>query len=428
MNIQQALDYIHGTQRFGSKPGLEIIGMLMEKLGNPQDDLKFVHVAGTNGKGSVCAYIASVLQAQGYKTGLYISPFVDVFNERIQINREYIPDTNLAEIVEIVKGKADEIINEGKRSPTEFELVTAVALVYYKKEKCDFVVWETGLGGRFDATNVVKTTECAVITNIGYDHTAILGDTLPKIAFEKAGIIKENIDVVLYGQEKEVMDVIGEVCQKKNATLHVVTFDDINIKSSSIYGYEFDIGNYNDLKISLMGEHQIKNACVALKVCECLRNRGYIICDDNIRLGLKEAKWQARAEIVREKPLFIIDGGHNPQCAQALKELIDKHFAGIKPVFIYGTLKDKDYKTISGILFSNAKAVLTVSTQGERGMSAKELANTVKLYCKKIGIHDTIKSAIEECKKIVSDEDVVIAFGSLSFLASVRKEIIDSYM
>lgn len=427
MDAQKALEYIHGTLRFGSKPGLETIGLLTEKLGNPQDDLKFIHVAGTNGKGSTCAYIASILQAQGYKTGLFISPYVDVFNERIQINRQYIKDEDLAWAVEKVKEKADEIIQEGKRSPTEFELVTAVALLYFQKEQCDFVVWETGLGGRFDATNIVKTTLCAVITNIGYDHTAILGGTLPKIAFEKAGIIKEGIDVVLYRQTDEVMDVIAKACEDKHANLAIARFDDIHITRSSIQGYVFDKGSLKGLTISLLGEHQLKNASVALAACDCLIKQGIEISEESIRKGLMKTRWQARAEVVHERPTIIVDGGHNPQCAESLRDLIKMHFPEIKPIFIYGSLMDKDYKTVCSILFPDAKEVITVSTKGERGLTAQELAKTVKIYCNQVFPHDTIKEAVAFCKKTGSEADVVVAFGSLTFLAEIRKEIIDIY-
>ncbi|HBN86214.1 MAG TPA: bifunctional folylpolyglutamate synthase/dihydrofolate synthase [Clostridiales bacterium] len=427
MDAKKALEYIHGTLRFGSKPGLETIGLLADKLGNPQNDLKFIHVAGTNGKGSTCAYIASILQAQGYKTGLFISPYVDVFNERIQINRQYIKDEDLAWAVEKVKEKADEIIREGKRSPTEFELVTAAALLYFKKEQCDYVVWETGLGGRFDATNIVKTTLCAVITNIGYDHTAILGDTLPKIAFEKAGIIKEGIDVVLYDQTNEVKDVIRETCHERNANLSVAKFDDINVTESSIQGYEFDKGSLKGLRITLLGDHQLKNATVALEVCKCLIKQGIEISEESIREGLMKTRWQARAEVINVKPLIMVDGGHNPQCAEALRDLIQKHFPGIRPVYIYGSLKDKDYKSVCSILFPGAKEVITVTTIGERGLSAEELAKTVKIYCNQVIPHDTIKEAVAFCKKNSSEEDIVVCFGSLTFLAEIRKEIIDIY-
>lgn len=427
MNAQEALDYIHGTLRFGSKPGLETIGLLAEKLGNPQDDLKFIHVAGTNGKGSTCAYIASMLQAQGYKTGLYISPYVEVFNERIQINRQYIKDEDLAWAVEKVKEKADEIISEGLRSPTEFELVTATALLYYKKEKCDFVVWETGLGGRFDATNIVRNTLCAVITNIGFDHTAILGNTLAKIAFEKAGIIKEGTDVVLYDQSDEVKNVIRKVCEEKHANLFVVDFNDICITESSIKGYEFDKGSHTGLRITLLGEHQLKNASVAIKVCEILQKQGIKISEESVRIGLMKTRWQARAEVIREKPLIIVDGGHNPQCAESLRDLLKKHFPETRPVFLYGSLVDKDYQSVSEILFQNAKQVITISTKGERGLSAHDLAKTVNRYCNQVFPHDTIKEAVEFCKNNSSEEDVIVVFGSLTFLAEIRKEIIEKF-
>ena len=300
MNVQQALEYINGTSRFGSKPGLEIIGLLMEKLGNPQDDLKFIHVAGTNGKGSTCALSLPFCKPKGIRRVVYIS-YVDVFNERIQINRQYIPDEELAKATEKVKEKADEIIAEGKRSPTIFELVTAVALLYFQKEKCDYVVWETGLGGRLDATNIVKTTLCAVITNIGYDHTAILGNTLSQIAFEKAGIIKNGIDVVLYRQTDEVEEVIRKVCRERQANLYIADFDDIEVTESSLSGYTFNKGSFKGLRISLLGEHQLKNASVALTACRCLIRKG-VISEDSIRKGFMNAKWQARAEIVRKSP------------------------------------------------------------------------------------------------------------------------------
>ncbi|MDU7904874.1 MAG: Mur ligase family protein, partial [Peptostreptococcaceae bacterium] len=262
MNYNEALKFIHESHKFGMRRGLENIKKLLELLGNPQDNLKIIHVAGTNGKGSTCSFISTILKQSGYKVGLYTSPFLETFTERIRVNGENIPENEVGNIVNIIKEKIDIMVNEGYDYPTEFEIVTAMAFYYFNKERVDFVALEVGLGGRYDATNVIKKPIATVITSISLDHVGILGDTLDKIAFEKGGIIKENCDVIVYPQKNEASKVLKEICNEKNAKYIECDFKDITLKESNINFQKFDciINNkeYKDLQINLIGDHQVK--------------------------------------------------------------------------------------------------------------------------------------------------------------------------
>lgn len=283
LGYKEALDYIHGTRKFGCKLGLENIRTLLSMLGNPHKKLKYVHVAGTNGKGSTVAFISSILIESGYKTGIFISPYIERFTERIRVNREEISKEDLARITGIVKAKVDEMLMNGLFHPTEFEIVTAIAFQYFYEMKCDVVVLEVGLGGRFDSTNVIDDSLVSIITSVSYDHMAILGDTLSKIAFEKAGIIKNNSDVVLYTQDKEVEKVVEDACSASNSTLHKVKFEGIQVVYYDIEGQIFNFGVYKNLKIKLLGAHQFKNAVVALEACKILAYKGYKITEETVK-------------------------------------------------------------------------------------------------------------------------------------------------
>ena len=268
MNYQEALAYINDKDKYGSRLGLQSIGRLMELLGNPQKNLKYIHVAGTNGKGSTSSYLAHCLQSAGYKVGLYTSPYLERFNERIQINDRDIPDDDLARITEMVRDKANTMVQEGMFHPTTFEIVTAIAFVYYNLEKVDYVVLEVGLGGRFDSTNIIDTSLASVITTLDYDHVEILGDTLGKIAYQKAGIIKDNGLVISYPQEDEALQVLKEVSDEMNAELFVAPIENVKIKEETEFGSVFDFRYKDELlenvKISMLGEYQIYNASLAL--------------------------------------------------------------------------------------------------------------------------------------------------------------------
>ena len=302
---------------------------LLELLGNPQDGLKIIHVAGTNGKGSTCSFITSILKEAGYKVGLYTSPFLETFTERIRINGENIPEEDVSRIVTLIKEKIEQMVNEGYSYPTEFEIVTTMAFYYYYEQKVDYVALEVGLGGRYDATNIIKNSQVSVIGSISLDHVNILGDTISKIAYEKGGIIKQDGVAIVYDQSEEAKNVIKQICYDKNAKYIEVKFDDINIKKSDIYSQVYDATilnqKYEDLEIKLIGEHQINNSILALSVIKYLeKNKALKIDDKSIRKGLINAKWPGRIEKISENPVFIIDGAHNEDGAISLAKALDK--------------------------------------------------------------------------------------------------------
>ena len=315
MDYKEALEYIDGVAWFGSKPGLSRVTELLHALGDPQNRLKFVHIAGTNGKGSCAAMLASVLKTAGYKTGLFTSPYLYRFNERMQINGEEIGNDALADIVTRVSIPAEKMEDH----PTEFELMTAAAMLWYAEEDCDIVVLEVGLGGRFDATNVISRPEVSVIMNIGLDHTKILGDTVEKIAAEKAGIIKPGCPCVLYQQSESVAQVIRERCQEMGSSLSIADFSAIRTEFDSLEGQVFTYKG-EACAIPRLGEHQRKNAAVVIETVEVLRRRGWKLPQEDVEHGLYAVSWPARFEPVSEEPYFSVDGGHNPQCAQTVAE------------------------------------------------------------------------------------------------------------
>ncbi|NSW90564.1 MAG: bifunctional folylpolyglutamate synthase/dihydrofolate synthase [Firmicutes bacterium] len=421
MTYKEALEYIHGTRKFGCKLGLENIKTLLGMLGNPHEKLKYVHVAGTNGKGSTVAFIGSILIESGYKTGIYISPYIERFTERIQVNRKEISEHDLARITEIVKGKVDEMLRSGLTHPTEFEIVTAIGFQYYCEMECDIVVLEVGLGGRFDSTNVINTPLVSVITSISYDHMDILGNTLAQIAFEKAGIIKEGGDVVLYSQDEEVEKVIENVCNERNSRLHRADFGKIKALGHDIEGQTFDFGPYKNLKIKLLGGHQLKNAAVAVEACKVLANKGYKITEETIRKGLERASWPGRMEVVSKNPLFFIDGAHNIEGVRVLAEYLTTYFPDKKKIFIMGVLRDKEYKAMLEIIAPLADKFITVTPLSERALPAAELAENIRAYCKNVLISDTIESGIKTALQIYSGDDIICAFGSLYYIGEIRR-------
>ena len=305
MTLDEALYYIHSVCWKGSVPGLERISALLDKMGHPERKLKFIHVTGTNGKGSTCAMLASMFTKAGYKTGLYTSPFLIRFNERIQIDGVQISDEEICRITEYIKPLADSIFEQ----PTEFEMVTALGFEYFARQGCDLVVCEVGMGGEFDATNVILPPEAAVICNIGLDHTEVLGDTLEKIAATKSGIIKPGCDAVIYREQPSVEAVIEDRCKAVGAKLHKADFADIHLLSHDLTGQVFDWERFKRLKLPLLGDHQLHNAAVALTTATVMQQRGWKLTDDDIREGLASVRWPGRFDVRRSDPLFIIDGG-----------------------------------------------------------------------------------------------------------------------
>jgi dihydrofolate synthase/folylpolyglutamate synthase len=420
MDYDQAIEYIHGTLTFGVKLGLENIKALLDLMDNPHKKLKYVHVAGTNGKGSTVAFISSILIESGYRVGIYTSPYIQRFTERIRVNNDEISKQDLARIASFVKEKVEVMVSMGLNHPTEFEIVTAIAFQYFFEKNCDIVVLEVGLGGRFDSTNVIDNPLVSVITTISYDHKDILGDTLCKIAFEKAGIIKNGSDVVLYPQGRDSERVFEEVCRERNAKLHKVSFETVKILGFSIDRQEFDYKLLKSLKIGLLGEHQIKNAVTAIETVSILSEKGYDISEDSIKKGLIRAKWPGRLEVLCKKPVLIIDGAHNFEGVQALVKFLKEYFPQKKIVFIIGILKDKDYVSIIEEVVPLAEHIIAVTPQNKRALPSAELSEIIKHYCNNISASDTIEVAVKKSIEITPEDGLICAFGSLYYIGDVR--------
>ena len=420
MTYDEAIAYIHDTLKFGSKLGLHNIGTLLGLMGDPQKKLRFVHVAGTNGKGSTTAFIANILMESGLRTGIFTSPFIQRFTERMRIGNEEITRDELAEITASVKANVDRMLAMGENHPTEFEIVTAVALEYYYRRECDIVVLEVGLGGRFDSTNIIDTPELAVITTISYDHTDRLGKTIPEIAFEKAGIIKPGGDVVIYGQSREAEQVFEKACSDRGARLYRTDFSGIVRHEFGIDGQVFSFDGYDRLIIGLLGAHQINNAAVAVKSAEILRRKGFKITEEALRRGLANTKWPGRLEVLRRDPVFLIDGAHNPEGAAVLRKALDEYFSGRPITLIMGVLEDKDYKSMMEAVLPVCRRLIAVTSNSPRALPAAELAKAAASYCNNIQISDTIENAIRTSLEMTEPGEVICAFGSLYYIGAVR--------
>ena len=415
MTPNEAISYIENYGWSTTRLGLDRTKELLSKLGNPQKKLKFIHIAGSNGKGSTSAMLSAILMEAGYKTGLYISPYIEVFNERIQINGEHIPGERLAEITARVKGIADEMDDH----PSQFELVTAIGILYFLEENCDIVVLEVGMGGSLDSTNAIDSPEVAVITNIGLEHTEYLGDTLEEIAKTKGGIIKEGCSCVCYDGAPEVTAVIKGICEEKNVPLIVADFDRIHKIDSSLEGQRFQYGN--EYTLSLLGPHQLYNASVVLETIKTLRNKGWEISDEHIKQGLKKVSWPARFEVLSKEPTFILDGGHNPQCAEALVESIKEYLPNEKILFLLGVLADKDYESIIRMMLPYAYQFICVTPISERALPGNDLADYIVKTGGKAIASDTIDEGVMLAEEIAEKEKLsIIAFGSLYLAGSVR--------
>jgi dihydrofolate synthase/folylpolyglutamate synthase len=431
MEYLEAINYINDKNKFGSKLGLDTIGKLLELLGNPHLDMKYIHIAGTNGKGSTSAYISNTLKEAGYKVGLFTSPFLERFNERISINGEDIPDNKLGEITGRVKGKIEIMLNEGYEHPTTFEIVTAIAFIYFKEENVDYTILEVGLGGRSDSTNIIKDSLVSVITTIDYDHVDILGDTLGKIAYEKAGIIKENGLVISYPQEEEAFSVLEKVSQEKNADLIKCPMDNIKIKELNEFGGIFDF-KYNDqvlqnIKIQQLGEYQIYNATLALFTLLNLRDRGIIkISDDEIRRGFEKTKWKGRLEILKRNPTFLIDGAHNLQGIKTLANSF-KLFNYNKLILGLGILGDKDVAHMVEVISPLADEIIITEANMPRKLEAESLEKMVNKYNSNTIIEKDIEKAIERAFSRANEGDLVVFAGSLYLIGDVRKIVIKKF-
>ena len=437
MNLNEALTYINSATWSQWKLGLDRTRELLGRLGNPEKKLRFVHVAGTNGKGSTCAMIGSVLREAGYRTGMYPSPFIEDFRERIQLDGEMISEDALCELTGIVREAADAMEDH----PSQFELITAIGMLYFQRMGCDVVVLEVGLGGTFDSTNVIESPDVCVITNIGFDHTDYLGNTLAEIASNKAGIIKPGADVVVYPNTDEVMEVFRRVSAENGCPLHVADFDRVAVRDADLTGQHLVWRTAGtpaaalEFRLPLVGEYQIRNAAVALTALEVLRQRGWNIPDEAVVRGMECVAWPARFEVLGTDPVFILDGGHNLQCAEAVAASLRKYLPDTQVTLLIGMLADKDYLSVLDTLLPFAAECLCVTPDSPRALPAEDLAARIReridalcrdgsgcctdgSECCEVRVFDSVPEAV---RSGLGGTRPVLAFGSLYLAGEVRK-------
>ncbi len=457
MTYKEARGFIDQSDQYGSKLGLETITELLSRLGNPQDKIRIIHVAGTNGKGSATAFLASILAMEGYRVGRYISPAVFSYRERIQItgktasqtgkitglgnaepeqlpekeadnaetellSTDFITEQGVCDTIQVIKPLCEVMVADGLSHPTSFELETAMAMLYFYQEQVDFAVIEVGLGGRLDATNTVKQPVCSVITSISMDHMQYLGDTLEKIAGEKAGIMKAGRPVITSNTKEEVLRVLTAAAKEKGAPLTLADSAKAEVLSitpdKTSFRYEGE-----EYGIRLLGRHQISNGVLALSAAQVIRQCGYHLSDAAIKQGLLQASWSGRFEVIAQKPYFIIDGAHNEEAALRLKEAIETYFTGKRLIFVIGVFADKDYRTILQLTAPLASLIITLASENIRALPSAELALEAKKYCPAVIDGKTAEQAVKLAYEEASAEDVILAFGSLSFLGAIRDSV-----
>ncbi len=411
MNYTESLDYIHSRNKFGIKLGLDATNALLDKIGNPHHKIKFIHIAGTNGKGSTTSYIHDILMAKGYKVGKFISPFVHSFTERIQINNVEIPEDELAKYTTVVK----DAIEKYELTPTEFEVVTAIGLLYFEMENCNFVTLEVGMGGRFDATNVIPAPPVSVITSISIDHTEYLGDTIEKIAFEKCGIIKTGSKLVCYCDNPlEADEVIIKTADEKKVPLIIPDKSEINIIKQGIDGTDFEYKN-EKYHINMLGIHQIYNAVSAIEAAKLLG-----IEQDFIKKGLEITKFRGRFEIVSKNPLIIEDGAHNYSGVLALCDALKTYFCNKKIIIVMAMLKDKEYEKCVKTLSPVVDTFIATQADNPRRATSDELAQTAKKYIKKVYSEPDVNKALLMAKNMYDENSIICICGSLYLLGSIN--------
>ncbi len=418
MNYQEALAYIHAVCWQGHKPGLVRIRALLDALGRPEARLRFVHVAGTNGKGSTAAILDSCLRAAGYRVGLFTSPYIERFNERIQVDGQPIPDDGLVRLVERVQPAAAAMADV----PTEFEIITALGMLYFAERQCDIVVLEVGLGGALDSTNVIPTPECAVITALGMDHVKELGPTIADIAAAKAGIIKPGGPVVSYGGVPEADAVIAQTAAAMHAPLTVLDFTKLRVRAAGLDGQTFDFDGLEELSLPLLGSYQPNNAAVAITVLRVLQSRGWRIPDKAIRQGLTEVRWPGRFELLRRDPPFLLDGSHNAHGMRATAESLRARFPGEKFVFLVSIMADKDADDMLRLLLPLARRFVTVTAPSPRAIPAGELSARIEALGGQAEAAESIPAAVARADTL-AEGGPVAALGTLYFSGDVRHTV-----
>ncbi len=416
MDVSQSISYLNSIDWRGSRLGLGRMAALLALLGDPQRGLRYIHITGTNGKGSTAAMLESVLRAAGYKTGLYTSPYVNCFAERIRVMGENIPDEALCRLTERVRVAADSMPDH----PTTFEMVTALGFLYFAEQACEIVVLEVGMGGELDATNVISAPEAAVFTNIGLDHMEYLGGTVEAIAATKSKIIKPGCSAVSYEQQPSVRAVLEARCAETGADFTEADFSKLRLSSSGLDGQIFDYGEETDIRIALLGEHQRRNAAVVLETVGVLRRKGWALPKETVRRGMAEARWPARFEILSREPLFILDGGHNPQCMEALAACLKEMLGGRKAVFLVGVMADKDWENMFAPIGPFASEYLAVEPDNPRRLPAEELAAFLSRSGKPVTVVPDVRQAVALALQKAGTDGVVCAAGSLFMAGDIR--------
>ena len=422
MKYEETMEYMEcKVNKLGSVPGLDSIRELLKRMGNPQDNLHFIHVAGTNGKGSVSTLIANALTANGYKVGRYISPVISDYRERIQVNNRMISKSAVADGLSTIFDICTAMEKEGLSHPTAFEIETALGFQYFTDKKCDFVVLETGMGGTLDATNIIENTKLCVFVSISMDHMAFLGDTLAEIATNKAGILKKGCKAVSAPQSEEVLNVLDKACEGLNVPFTAVLKDDIKVGRQSLKGQKMSYKDFKQVEVPLLGSFQAGNAALALEALTVLQASGVRLKEDKIRKGFMESVWPARFEILSKKPYIIADGAHNEDAVKKLMETVRFYFTNHRIIYIMGVLKDKDYTSMIRESVPMAEFVFTVTSPNkERALPAFELAKQIREYNPNVTATDSVEEALEMARLMAGENGVVVAFGSLSYMGKLK--------
>ncbi len=410
MNYNEALNYIHSNFWQGSKPGLERTQELLKKLGNPEKKLRFIHVAGTNGKGSFCSMLSSILIKAGFRVGTYTSPYILRFNERMKIDGIDISDEKLASLTEKIRPIADSMAEK----PTEFELITAIAMEFFAEEQCELIVLECGMGGRLDSTNVIENPILSVITGIALDHTAFLGDTIEKIAAEKAGIIKENRPIVFCGKDKSAEKVIAEKAASLSAPFYTIDRSGLKLNETSLDGTNFSWKGYENVFIPLLGTYQPENAQNVLFATELLKKEGLAISDTAIFEGLKAVKWPARYEVVSKEPLILCDGGHNPEGIESAVNSTKLYFKDEKVLVVTGVMADKDHLYMAKCISEIAHEVFCITPENPRALKGEDYAAEFRALGVRACHANSPKEALElAISKANAENKAILCVGSL---------------
>lgn len=424
MTYEEAKKYLEGCNRYAGELTLEPLREMLKHLGDPQDGLRFVHIAGTNGKGSVLAYISTVLKEAGYRVGRYISPTIFSYRERIQVDEAYISREDLVRLTKRIRAAGDAMLAEGLRHPTMFEAETALAFLYFAEQKCDLVVLECGMGGRTDATNVIRNTEAAVLASISRDHMGFLGDTLSEIAGNKAGIIKPGCTAVTTKQKPEAECMIREQAEACGCPVVTADPEQATDRKRGLFLQSFDYKSRKRMEIALSGEHQFENAALALEVIDVLKKKGYQITEEAVRAGFRKTTWVGRFSVVAQEPCFIVDGAHNRDAAEKLAGTIENYLRGKRLVYIMGVLADKEYDAVIEKTAGYASEIITVMTPDNvRALPAEELAKAVAVHNPHVQAAESIGAAVERAYGLAGKDDVILAFGSLSWLGELVRTV-----